>query len=166
MFSMTLSEVELVLELNRLVQAALDTRAKLLACALQSGSQAIRSIACNSAGVLSTAAHELSDLIRRLGGAPVHASAAHLAVQPLAHAEERALLVQCEQAIAQVACLYRDVLEWHLPDAAGEPLMRQFSALIADYERVRRLLQWAEREAARPPLQRGSAARCAPVRHH
>jgi uncharacterized protein (TIGR02284 family) len=166
MFSIALSEAELFIELNRLIHAALDTRTKLLACALQTGSQAIRSIARNSAGALSTAAHELADLIRKLGGAPVDASAAHVAVQPLPHAGERALLVQCEQAIGQVACQYRDALEWSLPDAARETLMRQFSALIAHYERVRNLLECAEHGAARPAGRRGGAARCARVTHH
>lgn len=164
MFSLTLTDAELFVELNRLIYAALDTRTKLLACSLQSGSHAIRAIARNSASVLSTAAQELSDLIRRLGGAPTDASVAVRSVTAPACAGERALLLQCEQAIAQVACQYRDALEWSLPDSARDTLMRQFSALIADYERIRRLLQCAEHEAARPLPRTRRGPRCGHAR--
>jgi hypothetical protein len=44
-----------------------------------------------------------------------------------------------ELVIAEVACQYRDALEWGLPEPAQEVLMRQFGIVIANYEHIRSL---------------------------
>jgi hypothetical protein len=140
MTTLVLEEAELLVELNRLIHAALDTRKKLLACSLRAGSQAIGFIARNTALALSMAASELAELVRRLGGAPSQvASTADAGGRSAELAEEDDLLGACEQAIAEVACLYRDALEWNLPEPAQEVVMRQFGIVIANYEHLTNL---------------------------
>lgn len=147
MTALALNDAELFVELNRLIHAALDTRRKLLACSVRGGTQAIAFLARNTASALAAAAHELSELVRRLGGAPgPQAIADSLASGPEAAAEtdvaaSEDLLGSCEQAIAQVACQYRDALEWRLPEPAQEVLMRQFGIVLANYEHLRSLQQ-------------------------
>src|SRR5689334_12281565 len=105
MTTLVLEQAELLVELNRLIHAALDTRKKLLACSLRAGSQAIAFLARNTAVALSTAASELAELVRRLGGAPSQPPALQ-EPGPRAAAEvpaEDDLLGACEQAIAEVA---------------------------------------------------------------
>lgn len=145
MTALALNEAELSIELNRLIHAALVTRRKLLACSVRGGTQAIAFLARNTASALAAAAHELSELVRRLGGAPgPHALADALSsaqpepVDPELGASED-VLGSCEQAIAQVACQYRDALEWRLPEPAQEVLMRQFGIVLASYEHLRSL---------------------------
>lgn len=144
MIAVVLNEADLLVELNRLIHVALDTRAKLLACSLQSGTRAIRALARRSAAALARAAHELADLVRRLGGRPLplpRLRARHAPLPaPSARTPERALLADCERAVAEVACLYRDALEWSLPQDAQAVLMRQFCVVIDDYQRIKRLL--------------------------
>jgi hypothetical protein len=146
MTALALNEAELFIELNRLIHAALVTRRKLLACSVRGGTQAIAFLARNTASALAAAAHELSELVRRLGGAPgPHALADALSSaqpEPLVDPELAAgddVLGSCEQAIAQVACQYRDALEWRLPEPAQEVLMRQFGIVLASYEHLRSL---------------------------
>jgi hypothetical protein len=145
MTALALNDAELFQELNRLIHAALDTRRKLLACSVRSGTQAIAFLARNTASALAAAAHELTDLMRRLGGAPAQQPAAAVAVLPAAldgGADPTVgpdVLGACEEAIAQVACQYRDALEWRLPEPAQEVLMRQFGIVIANYEHLRSL---------------------------
>jgi hypothetical protein len=139
MTAMALNEAELFVELNRLIYSALDTRRKLLACSVRGGTQAIAFLARNTASALAAAAHELAELVRRLGGAPAQqVSAENVALGP-DDTVGTDLLATCEQALAEVACLYRDALEWGLPDAAQEVLMRQFGIVIANYEHLRSL---------------------------
>jgi hypothetical protein len=145
MTTLALNEAELFVELNRLICAALDTRRKLLACSVRGGTQAIAFLARNTASALAAAAHELSELVRRLGGAPAHQapeSVVNVPSEGPASAEGVAgsdLLGACEQAIAEVVCQYRDALEWRLPEPAQEVLMRQFGIVIASYEHLRSL---------------------------
>jgi hypothetical protein len=140
MTALALNEAELFVELNRLIYSALDTRRKLLACSVRGGTQAIGFLARNTASALAAAAHELAELVRRLGGAPAQPVAAESSVVPPADVPVGPdLLVTCEQAIAEVACQYRDALEWRLPEAAQEVLMRQFGIVIASYEHIRSL---------------------------
>jgi hypothetical protein len=145
MTALALNEAELFQELNRLIYAALDTRRKLLACSVRGGTQAIAFLARNTASALAAAAHELADLVRRLGGAPAQQPAVPApAVPPAVEAQADAsvgpdVLGACEEAIAQVACQYRDALEWRLPEPAQEVLMRQFGIVIANYEHLRSL---------------------------
>jgi hypothetical protein len=140
MIALTLNDAELFVELNRLIYSALDTRRKLLACSVRGGTQAIGFLARNTASALAAAAHELAELVRRLGGAPaqqvVPENAA--AAQP-ATSVEPDLLITCEHAIAEVACRYRDALEWGLPETAQAVLMRHFGMVIANYEHIRSL---------------------------
>ena len=141
MTTLVLNDAELFLELDRLIRAALDTRKKLLAFGLRGSTQAIGFIARTSAGALAAAAHELADLVRRLGGRP--------SVDPrrvdlheaggVASGQEQDLLRACEAALAEVACEYRDALEWNLPEATQQILMRQFSLVIANFEHVKAL---------------------------
>jgi hypothetical protein len=140
MTALALNEAELFVELNRLIYSALDTRRKLLACSVRGGTQAIGFLARNTASALAAAAHELAELVRRLGGAPTQQMAAeNLAAQQPEPGAEPDLLAACEQAIAEVACQYRDALEWGLPEPAQEVLMRQFGIVIANYEHIRSL---------------------------
>jgi hypothetical protein len=144
MIAVVLNEADLFVELNRLIHVALDTRAKLLACSLQAGTQAIRALARNSAAALARAAYELADLVRRLGGKPLPLARRRAArARPPAsgaRALDRALLAECERAVAEIACQYRDALEWSLPQDAQALLMRQFCIVIDDYQRIKRLL--------------------------
>jgi hypothetical protein len=135
MSALALNEAELFVELNRLIYSALDTRRKLLACSVRGGTQAVGFLARNTASALAAAAHELTELVRRLGGATPQ-PAESLAGLQLDPGQEPDLLVTCEQAIAEVACHYRDALEWRLPEAAQEVLMRQFGIVIASYEHL------------------------------
>ena len=139
MSTLVLNEAELLVELNRLICATLDTRKKLLACSLRAGGQAIGFLARNSASALATAAHELTDLVRRLGGATAwleqRAQVSALADMP----DGQDLLDACEQAIGAVACQYRDALELRLPEPMQELLMRQFAVVIANYQHLRDL---------------------------
>ena len=141
MTTLVLEQAELLVELNRLIQAALDTRKKLLACSLRAGSQAIGFLARNTALALSMAANELAELVRRLGGAPsqLPSPAEGRPILPEELAADEDLLSACEQAIAEVACQYRDALEWNLPEPAQEVLMRQFGIVIANYEHLTNL---------------------------
>jgi len=141
MTTLVLNEAELFVELDRLIRMALLTRRKLLACSLRGGTQAIGFIARSSASALAVAAHELSDLVRRLGGRPSAESNRHDGIEPISleSGREQDLLQACELAIAEVACEYRDALEWNLPEPAQEVLMRQFSVLIANFEHVKAL---------------------------
>jgi len=84
-------------------------------------------IARSSASALAVAAHELADLVRRLEGGPVSSlpTGCSGALSPVS-GQEQDLLHACELAIAEVACEYRDALEWSLPESAQEVLMRQF----------------------------------------
>jgi hypothetical protein len=132
MTALALNEAELFVELNRLIYSALDTRRKLLACSVRGGTQAIGFLARNTASALAAAAHELAELVRRLGGAPTQQMAAeNLAAQQPEPGAEPDLLAACEQAIAEVAC--------QLPEPAQEVLMRQFGIVIANYEHIRSL---------------------------
>ena len=151
MIAVVLDEADLFAELNRLIRVALDTRAKLLACSVTAGTRAIRALARRSAAALTRAARELTKLVRRLGGRPLPlprlrvrqaASWAALAGTP-----EHALLAECERAVAEVACLYRDALEWSLPQDAQAVLMRQFCIVIEDYQRIKRLLESGRHDA-------------------
>jgi hypothetical protein len=139
MTALALNEAELFVELNRLIYSALDTRRKLLACSVRGGTQAIAFLARNTASALAAAAHELAELVRRLGGAPAQHASAESAVAASDVAVGPDLLATCEQAIAEVACQYRDALEWGLPEPAQEVLMRQFGIVIASYEHLRSL---------------------------
>ena len=141
MTTLVLNEAELFVELDRLIRTALLTRRKLLACSLRGSTQAIGFIARSSASALAVAAHELADLVRRLGGRPSVEPARQDALEPLSpvSGQEQDLLHACELAIAEVACEYRDALEWSLPESAQEVLMRQFSVLIANFEHVKAL---------------------------
>ena len=139
MTALALNEAELFVELNRLIYSALDTRRKLLACSVRGGTQAIAFLARNTASALAAAAHELAELVRRLGGAPPQPVAAEIPTLPAEASVEPDLLGTCEQAIAEVACQYRDALEWRLPEPAQEVLMRQFGIVIASYEHIRSL---------------------------
>jgi hypothetical protein len=145
MISVVLNEADLFAELNRLIQLALATRAKLLACSLQAGTRAIRALARRSAAALNRAAHELAELVRRLGGRPLplpRLRARRARMPTFSHGTpERALLAECERAVGEVACLYRDALEWSLPQDAQAVLMRQFCIVIDDYQRIKRLLE-------------------------
>jgi len=141
MTTLVLNDAELFVELDRLIRAALDTRRKLLAFGVRGSTQAIGFIARTSAGALTVAAHELADLVRRLGGRPsvdprpldVHE------LSGLSSAREQDALRACEAALAEVACEYRDALEWNLPEPAQEVLMRQFGLVIANFEHVKAL---------------------------
>lgn len=141
MTTLVLNDAELFVELDRLIRAALDTRRKLLAFGLRGSTQAIGFIARTSASALSVAAHELADLVRRLGGRPSvdprrqDSADAQATLPP----REQDMLLALEAAIAHVACEYRDALEWNLPEPAQEVLMRQFSVLIANFEHVKAL---------------------------
>ena len=140
MTTLALNDAELFVELNRLIYSALDTRRKLLACSVRGGTQAIGFLARNTASALAAAAHELAELVRRLGGAPAQQVATDQV--PVAHpvgGSEADLLQACEHAIAEVACQYRDALEWRLPEPAQAVLMRQFGIVIANYEHIRTL---------------------------
>ncbi|HZP87237.1 MAG TPA: hypothetical protein VFB54_10490 [Burkholderiales bacterium] len=141
MTTLVLNEAELSVELNRLMRSVLDTRRKLLSFSLRAGTQAVAYIARNSALALTRAVQELSDLVHRLGGRPtLEANMQDLQlVAPIA--EEEDLLDACEHAVAEVACQYRDALEWSMPDPAQEVLMRQFGAVIANYEAIRDMQQ-------------------------
>jgi len=140
MTALALNEAELFVELNRLIYSALDTRRKLLACSVRGGTQAIAFLARNTASALAAAAHELAELVRRLGGAPAQqVSTENAAAASTDVAVGPDLLATCEQAIAEVACQYRDALEWGLPAPAQEVLMRQFGIVIANYEHLRSL---------------------------
>ena len=139
MTTLALNDAELFVELNRLIYSALDTRRKLLACSVRGGTQAIAFLARNTASALAAAAHELAELVRRLGGAPAQQTSAESAAGGSDDAVGPDLLATCEQALAEVACQYRDALEWGLPEAAQEVLMRQFGIVIANYEHLRSL---------------------------
>jgi hypothetical protein len=115
------------------------------------GTRAIRALARRSAAALTRAARELAKLVRRLGGRPlplprlrVRQAAAWAAP---AGTPEHALLAECERAVAEVACLYRDALEWSLPQDAQAVLMRQFCIVIEDYQRIQRLLEAGRQDA-------------------
>ena len=141
MTTLVLNDAELFLELDRLIRAALDTRRKLLAFGLRGSTQAIGFIARTSAGALTAAAHELADLVRRLGGRP-SVDPRRVDLQEaggVASGQEQDLLRACEAALAEVACEYRDALEWNLPDTTQQILMRQFSLVIANFEHVKAL---------------------------
>lgn len=138
MTTLLMNEAELSVELNRLIRTALDTRKKLLAFSMQSGTRAVCFLARNSAASLARAVHELSDLVRRLGGRPL-AEAQLRSTLPVPVVEQAQVLEACEHAVAEVACHYRDALEWNLPDTAQEILMRHFAVVIANYERINRL---------------------------
>ena len=140
MTTLALNDAELFVELNRLIYSALDTRRKLLACSVRGGTQAIGFLARNTASALAAAAHELAELVRRLGGAPAQQQvSAENAALSMDDGAGQDLLATCEQALAEVACQYRDALEWGLPEAAQEVLMRQFGIVIANYEHLRSL---------------------------
>ncbi|MCW5620300.1 MAG: hypothetical protein KIS79_04245 [Burkholderiales bacterium] len=151
MTTLVLNDAELYVELNRLICAALDTRRKLLACSLRGGTQLIGFIARSSASALAVAAHELADLVHRLGGRPATEARREEAVAlPVPSVvQEQDPLQTCEHAIAEVACEYRDTLEWNLPEPAQEVLMRQFSILIANYEHVKALRERLQRAGSR-----------------
>lgn len=153
MTTLVLNDAELHVELNRLICAALDTRRKLLACSLRGGTQLIGFIARSSATALALAAHELADLVRRLGGRPaVEARGDEAVASPMpSAAQEQDPLQTCEHAIAEVACEYRDALECNLPEPAQEVLMRQFSVLIANYEHVKALRERLQQAGGRNP---------------
>jgi len=156
MTTLVLNDTELFAELDRLIRAALETRNKLLGFGLRGGTQAIGFIARTSASALSVAAHELADLVRRLGGRPSLDPRRQDAAQPsaLTLEQETDLLRACESAIAEVACEYRDALEWNLPEHAQEVLMRQFGVLIANFEHVKALRTRLEQAAAPDGLDR------------
>ncbi len=141
MTTLVLNDSELFIELDRLMRSALATRTKLLAFGMRGSTQAIRFIARTSANALSVAVHELADLVRRLGGRPSVDPLRLEAAQTVTFApgREQDLLLACEAAIAEVACEYRDALEWNLPEPAQELLTRQFSILIANFEHVKAL---------------------------
>lgn len=138
MMTLLMNEAELSVELNRLIRTAFDTRKKLLALSVHAGTRAVRFLAHNSAASLARAVHELSDLVRKLGGRPP--SEAQLrSTLPVPVLEQGQVLEACEHAVAEVACHYRDALEWNLPESAQEILMRHFAAVIDNYERINRL---------------------------
>lgn len=138
MTTLLMNEAELSVELNRLIRTALDTRKKLLAFSVHAGTRAVRFLARNSAASLARAVHELADLVRRLGGRPP--SEAQLrSTLPIPVMAQAQVLEACENAVAEVACHYRDALEWNLPESAQEILMRHFAAVIDNYERINRL---------------------------
>lgn len=138
MTTLLLNEAELSVELNRLIATVLDTRKKLLTFSLRAGTRAVGFIARNSAAALARAGHELSELIRRLGGRPTAVAPSSPDPWTLSYARDEDLLVACEQAVAEVACQYRDALEWNLPDPAHEMLMCQFRLIIASYQNILR----------------------------
>lgn len=141
MTTLVLNDAELFVELDRLIRAALDTRRKLLAFGVRGSTQAIGFIARTSAGALTAAAHELADLLRRLGGRPSVDPRRLDAQEPngLTSGQEQDMLRACEAALAEVALEYRDALEWSLPEPAQEVLMRQFGLVIANFEHVKAL---------------------------
>ena len=141
MTTLVLNDPELFVELDRLIRSALNCRTKLLAFGRRGSTQAIGFIARTSASALAVAAHELADLVRRLGGRPCVDSRRQDVVEAnaLTAEQEQDLLRACESAIAEVACEYRDALEWNLPEPAQEVLMRQFGVLIANLEHVKAL---------------------------
>lgn len=138
MTTLLMNEAELSVELNRLIATALDTRKKLLAFSVHAGTRAVGCLARSSAAALARAVHELSDLVRRLGGRPP--SEAQLkSTLPVPVVAQAQVLEACEHAVAEVACHYRDALEWNLPESAQEILMRHFASVIDNYERINRL---------------------------